>query len=147
VVLGRAGQRGGCYHGELAVELDGAPLLAHTLLLDGADPALAGPAGTGGARVVGMLTVVGEGSEGPPEGAGEEPGLRWGCSALDGPGRLLLALGDSPPAVSALLDRSAAASKRSSELLANGRPTEQVLAPGSRSGHRSCNAVVTPPSY
>lgn len=107
VVLGRAGQRGGRYHGELTVELDGAPLLAHTLLLDGADPALAGPAGTGGARVVGMLAVVGEGLDDPPEGAREEPGLRWACSALDGPGQLLLALGDSPSAVSALLDRSA----------------------------------------
>ncbi len=107
VVLGRAGQRGGRYHGELAVELDGAPLLAHTLLLDGADPALAGPAGTGGARVVGMLAVVGEGSGGLPQGAREESGLRWACSALDGPGQLLLVLGDSAPAVSALLDRSA----------------------------------------
>ncbi|MGH3780317.1 MAG: urease accessory protein UreD, partial [Pseudonocardiaceae bacterium] len=91
VVLGRAGQRGGCYHGELTVELEGAPLLAHTLLLDGADPALSGPAGAAGARVVGMLAVVGEGIDGPSEGAGEEPGLRWACSALDGPGQLLLA--------------------------------------------------------
>ncbi|HWR47394.1 MAG TPA: urease accessory protein UreD, partial [Pseudonocardiaceae bacterium] len=107
VVLGRAGQRGGRFAGELAVELDGAPLLAHTLLLDGADPVLTGPAGTGGARVVGMLAVMGEGINGPPEGAGEEPGLRWACSALDGPGRLLLALGDSSAAVSALLDQVA----------------------------------------
>ncbi|MGH3751459.1 MAG: urease accessory protein UreD [Pseudonocardiaceae bacterium] len=108
VVLGRAGQRGGRCHGELTVECDGAPLLAHTLLLDGADPVLAGPAGTGGARVVGMLAVVGEGIDGPPQDAGEEPGLRWACSALDGPGRLLLALGDRPTAVSALLDKAAA---------------------------------------
>ena len=107
VVLGRASQRGGCYHGELAVELDGAPLLAHTMLLDGADPALAGPAGTGGARVVGMLAVVGQGRGGPARGAGENPDLRWACSALDGPGWLLLALGDRPSAVSALLDQAA----------------------------------------
>ncbi|MGH3870689.1 MAG: urease accessory protein UreD [Pseudonocardiaceae bacterium] len=107
VVLGRAGQRGGRFHGELAVELDGAPLLAHTLLLDGADPALSGPAGTAGARIIGMLAVVGESIDGPPECAGEEPGLRWACSALDGPGWLLLVLGDSPPAVSALLDHAA----------------------------------------
>jgi urease accessory protein len=108
VMLGRAGQRGGRFVGELAVELDGAPLLAHTLLLDGADPVLTGPAGTGGARAVGMLAVVGEGIDGPPEGAGAEPGLRWACSALDGPGRLLLVLGDSPAEVSALLDQARA---------------------------------------
>jgi urease accessory protein len=107
VVLGRAHQRGGRYQGDLTVELDGAPLLAHTLLLDGADPALTGPAGTAGARVIGMLAVVGEGIHGPPEGAGEKPGLRWACSALDGPGWLLLALGDSSAEVSALLDHAA----------------------------------------
>jgi urease accessory protein len=106
VVLGRAGQRGGRFHGELTVELKGAPLLAHTLLLDGADPALTGPAGTGGARAVGVLVVVGEGVGGPPEHAGEEPGLRWACSALDGPGWLLLAVGDSPAAVARLLDQA-----------------------------------------
>jgi urease accessory protein len=106
-VLGRARQRGGRYHGELAVDLGGDPLLHHTLLLDGADPVLAGPAGTGGARVVGMLAVVGEGIDGPPEDAGEEPGLRWACSALDGPGWLLLALGDRVTDVTRLLDRIA----------------------------------------
>jgi urease accessory protein len=106
VVLGRAGQRGGRCQSELTVERDGVPLLAHTLLLDGADPALAGPAGTGGARVIGTLAVVGEGVDEPPEDAGEQPGLRWAYSALDGPGWLLLALGDSPAAVVRLLDRS-----------------------------------------
>ncbi|MGQ0776190.1 MAG: urease accessory protein UreD [Pseudonocardiales bacterium] len=107
VVLGRAGQRGGRFHGELTVERDGVPVLAHTLLLDGVDPVLTGPAGTGGARVVGMLLVVGEGTAGPPEGAGEQPGLRWSCSVLDGPGRLLLALGDNHSAVAELLDQAA----------------------------------------
>ncbi|MGQ0717285.1 MAG: urease accessory protein UreD [Pseudonocardiales bacterium] len=108
VVLGRAGQRGGRFHGELTVECDGAPRLAHTLLLDGADPVLSGPAGTDGACAVGMLAVVGSGIYGPPQGAGEQPGLRWACSALDGPGLLLLALGDRPAAVAALLDKAAA---------------------------------------
>jgi urease accessory protein len=104
VVLGRAGQRGGQVHGALSVEYDGVPLLAHTLLLGGADPVLAGPAGTGGARVVGMLTVVGESVAGPAQDAGEEPGLRWACSALDGPGWLLLALADRVTDVARLLD-------------------------------------------
>lgn len=107
VVLGRAGQCGGRFTGELAVELEGIPLLAHTLLLDGADPVLAGPAGTGGARVVGMLALVGKGIAGPAQDAGEKPGLRWACSTLDGPGRLLLALGDSPAGVAVFLDEAA----------------------------------------
>ncbi len=107
VVLGRAGQCGGRCHGALTVEYDGVPLLAHTLLLDGADPVLAGPAGTGGARVVGMLTVVGAGTGGSPQDTGEQPGLRWACSALDGPCWLLLALGDRVTDVTRLLDQLA----------------------------------------
>lgn len=107
VVLGRAGQLGGRFRGELTVELDGDPVLAHDMILDGADPVLTGPAGSGGARVVGTLLVVGEQLTGPPEGAGESSGLRWACGELDGPGRLLIALGDRADAVSGLLDRAA----------------------------------------
>jgi urease accessory protein len=94
VMLGRAGQRGGRFTGELTVDLDGASLLAHTLLLDGADPVLTGPAGTAGARAVGMLLDLGQDAEGPLPEVGEQPGLRWACSALEGPGRMVLALGD-----------------------------------------------------
>jgi hypothetical protein len=54
-----------------------------------------------------MLAVVGKWIGGPPQGAGEQPGLRWAWSALDGPGYLLLAVGDRPAAVAALLDREA----------------------------------------
>ena len=107
VVLGRAGQRGGNFIGELAVDLDGSPLLAHTVLLDGTDPVLAGPAGTGGARVVGMLAMVGESIGDPAQGAGEEPGLRWACAPLDGPGHLVLALADRVTTVIHLLDHFA----------------------------------------
>lgn len=106
VVLGRACQHGGRYHGELAIDFDGVPLLNHTLLLDGADPVLAGPAGTGGARVIGMLVMVGEGIDGPVQDAGEEPGLRWACSELDGPGCLLLAVGDRATDVGRILDEA-----------------------------------------
>jgi urease accessory protein len=107
VVLGRAGQRGGRFHGEFTVECDGAPLLTHTLLLDGADPVLTGPAGTGGTRVVGMLAIMGEGIDGLSLAAAEQPGLRWACSALDGPGWLLLALGDQVTDVIQLLHQVA----------------------------------------
>jgi urease accessory protein len=117
VVLGRAGQSGGRFHGDLTVEYDRAPLLAHTLLLDGADPVLTGPAGTGGARVVGMLAVVGQGIDGPPQDAGEQPGLRWACSALDGPGWLMLALGDRSTDITRLLDQAAQENARNSAWL------------------------------
>ncbi|HET9255962.1 MAG TPA: urease accessory protein UreD [Pseudonocardiaceae bacterium] len=106
VVLGRAGQRGGRFTGELTIELAGVPLLAHTLLLDGADPVLTGPAGTDGARVIGMLATVGEGINALLEDPGEQPGLRWACSGLEGPGWLLLALGDRVTDVSRLLDEA-----------------------------------------
>lgn len=104
-VLGRDGQRGGRLAAELIVDYDGVSLLAHTLLLDGTDPGLTGPAGTGGARVIGMLVVVGEGGDDPTENAGEQPGLRWACSPLDGPGRLLVALGNRVADVNHLLDQ------------------------------------------
>lgn len=107
IVLGRAGERGGRFAGELVVELAGVPLLAHTMLLDGADLALTGPAGTGSARVVGTLAAVGEGLDAPLGSAGEKPGLRWACSALDGPGWFLLALGDRVTDVARLLDEAA----------------------------------------
>ena len=106
VVLGRHGGRGGRYRGELSVEVEGVTLLAHTTLLDGADESLCGPAGTAGARAVGTLLLVGD-ADGP-DGSGERLGLRWAWSALDGPGRVLLAVGDTGP-VTAILAEAAAA--------------------------------------
>jgi urease accessory protein len=102
VVLGRHGQRGGRYGGALHVAVDGVPLLAHTTLLDGADAALCGPAGTAGARAVGSLVCAGDVPV-PPATVGEGDGVRWAWSELDGPGALLLAVG-SPAAVTAVLD-------------------------------------------
>lgn len=103
VVLGRHGRTGGAHRGHLAVTLDGRPLLAHTTVLDGADPALTGPAGTAGARAIGTLLVAGLPG---PAGAGERPGVRWAWSDLDGPGAVLLAVGE-PGRVAALLDEAA----------------------------------------
>jgi len=105
VLLGRHGQLGGRYRGALTVDHDGVPLLRHTMALDGADPGLTGPGGTGGHRVVG--TVLGAGTAAPPGTAptGERLGLRWGRGPLAGPGWLLLAVGSDAAAMSALLDR------------------------------------------
>ncbi len=112
VVLGRHGRTGGAYRGHLAVTLDGRPLLAHTTVLDGADPALSGPAGSGGARAIGTLLTAG--ADRYPVGAGEWPGVRWTWTALEGPGAVLLAVGD-PGAVTAVLDDAALMIARSGQ--------------------------------
>ncbi len=93
VLLGRHGQRGGRYRGELSVDVDGRALARHTTVLDGADPVLTGPGGTGGARAV--STVLGAGTEPEPSGprVGEHDGTRWARCALAGPGWLWLAAG------------------------------------------------------
>lgn len=101
VVLGRYGQRGGRHSGGLEVVVDGVPLLVHTTVLDGADPALCGPAGTAGARAVGTLVCAGAVAVG--SGAGESADARWAWSPLEGPGAVLLAVG-SPAGVAAVLD-------------------------------------------
>ena len=109
VVLGRHGQRGGRHTGALEVVVEGVPLLVHTTVLDGADPALCGPAGTGGARAVGTLVCAG--AESLPDRAGPTSGetgtVRWAWPALEGPGAVLLAVG-TPSAVAAVLDVAAA---------------------------------------
>ena len=102
VVLGRHGQRGGRYAGALHVAVGEVPLLAHTTVLDGADAALRGPAGTAGARAVGTLVRTGA-LPLPAEAAGESDGVRWAWTVLDGPGAVLLAVG-APVAVTAVLD-------------------------------------------
>ncbi len=109
VVLGRHGELGGRYRGQLSVDVGGQPLIVHRTVLDGADPALCGPAGTGGARAVGTLVLAGDvgesGRAAAADGgaAGEGPGVRWAWTVLDGPGLMLIAVGD-PGAVTALLD-------------------------------------------
>jgi urease accessory protein len=105
VVLGRHGQRGGRYAGATHVVVDEVPLLAHTTVLDGADAALCGPAGTAGARAVGTLVRAGA-LPLPAAAAGESDGVRWAWTLLDGPGAVLLAVG-TPAAVTAVLDAAA----------------------------------------
>jgi urease accessory protein len=106
VVLGRHGQRGGRCASGLVVVVDEVPLLAHTTVLDGADPALRGPAGTAGARAVGTLVLAGAAAWMRETGSGEGPQVRWAWSALEGPGAVLLAVG-APGAVAAVLDAAA----------------------------------------
>ncbi len=103
VVLGRHGCSGGRYRGRLDVIVGGVPLLAHTTLLDGADPALCGPGGIAGGRAVGTLVVVDPHVPAAADAlVGERPDVRWAWTDLDEPGRALLAVGE-PSAVIALL--------------------------------------------
>lgn len=104
VVLGRTGECGGRYTGELSVTVSGRPLITHRNLLDGRDPALSGPAGSGGHRVQGSVLVAGRGVEPPVERAGMEADFRWAVLPLPGPGYLLLATGARVTDVSAALD-------------------------------------------
>ena len=121
VQLGRHGQRGGRYRGLLAADYAGTPLVRHSTVLDGADPALTGPGGTGGQRLVGALLGAGAGTgAGTGTGAGvgtgdelleavgsgsvgESAGLRWARHDLAGPGWLVVALGSDPVAMSRVL--------------------------------------------
>ena len=110
VVLGRHGTTGGDYRGRLDVLVDGAPLLTHTTVLSGTDPALVGPGGTAGARAVGTLVVVPAAAGGV--GCGEEPGVRWAWTDLPGPGRALMAVGTAG-AVLAVLESAMESAQRS----------------------------------
>lgn len=110
VVLGRHGQRGGRYTGGLEIVVDGVPLLAHTTVLDGGDPALCGPAGTAGARSVGTLVHAGAVEARAGETGGETAGARWAWTPLEGPGAVLMAVG-TPAAVAAVLDAAGPAER------------------------------------
>jgi urease accessory protein len=101
LVLGRSGETGGRYTGGLSVVVGDQPLISHENLVDGADPALSGPAGSGGHRVHGMVLAAGRAI--PP--TDERAGPSWAVLPLDGPGCLVLAVGDRVTEVAALLDR------------------------------------------
>ncbi|HEY0572479.1 MAG TPA: urease accessory protein UreD [Pseudonocardia sp.] len=108
VQLGRHGQRGGRYRGELAADYAGQPLIRHTTVLDGADPALTGPGGTAGQRL--LATVLGAGGQPVPpldEPVGDVAGLRWARHELAGPGWLLVALAEERAALSSLVNTAA----------------------------------------
>jgi hypothetical protein len=95
----------------LAADYAGAPVVRHSTVLDGADPPLSGPGGTGGQRLVGTLLGAGlSESAGPGAGSasvGECTGLRWARHELAGPGWLVVALGTDPAALARVLSDAA----------------------------------------
>jgi urease accessory protein len=117
VVLGRSGETGGRYAGLLSVTVGGRPLVVHENLLDGADAALSGPAGSGGHRVQGSVLVCGRGVEPPSECAGRQGDVSWAVLPLDGPGYLVLAVGPLVTGVSAVLDGPLAGIRSGTQLL------------------------------
>jgi urease accessory protein len=108
VVLGRAGEPGGRYRGRLTVRAGGVPLVDTETVLDGADDALCGPAGSAGHRVFGSVLVVGPDLPHVDEAAHTEDGLRAALLPLDGPGYLVLALGRTALLVEEALARARA---------------------------------------
>ncbi len=92
LVLGRSGQAGGRCASTTRAAVGGAPVLASTTVIDGADPALTGIGGTGGARSVGSVLVVGEPAP-EAEEAADDADVVWARTPLDGPGSLLTAVG------------------------------------------------------
>lgn len=103
VVLGRAREVGGRYRGRLTVRVGGVPLLDTETVLDGADAALSGPAGSAGFRVFGSVLVVGPDLPPVKETAHHDVGVRRAVLPLDGPGYLVMALASTSALVSAAL--------------------------------------------
>ena len=105
VVLGRAGEAPGSVRAELTADLGGSPLLRHELRLGPGERGWDGPAGTGGARVVGSELVVGPDAVLPAaavDGAARLP-------LEHGPACLVTAVGTDVRTVTVLLDELAAA--------------------------------------
>ncbi|HEX9335954.1 MAG TPA: urease accessory protein UreD, partial [Pseudonocardiaceae bacterium] len=77
LVLGRSDEAGGRFTGGLSVTVGDEPLVCHENLLDGADPELSGPAGSGGHRVHGMVLAAGRHVRPVDERAGRTGCVSW----------------------------------------------------------------------
>jgi len=100
LVWGRHGEPGGSVLARLVVDRAGRPLHRGDLALGPAWPGSLGPAGSDGARAVGVLLVVGAGVATHPTG-GE---ARVAAMALGDAATLVLAVADRPGAVRTALD-------------------------------------------
>lgn len=108
VVLGRDAEAGGSLLHRLRVERAGAPLLCTEVALGPAWPTAAGPAATGGARVVASTLLVGAAARaamaGRPQGGGD-PAVRAALLPLADDAALASALGTRLDATRAALLR------------------------------------------
>ena len=99
VVLGRTGERGGSLLQRLRADRDGRPLLRNDLALGPSWPGAGGPAGSGDARVVATLLVVGQALR----PLVTDPSVRAATCDLAPGAVLVTALGRSVEAVDLLL--------------------------------------------
>lgn len=103
VLLGRSGEPGGAHRSLLRVDVAGAPLLRHELVLDGTDPATRSAAGIVGARAAGtLLTVDPRWTDAAARPAGWA-GPQAAGLPLAGPGLLVTALADDARTLRRLL--------------------------------------------
>jgi urease accessory protein len=106
LVLGRHDEAPGSLRSTLRVDHAGRPLLRHELTIGatGWD----GPAVLGSARVVGLLLFAGGAVNGAPDVALEPPQARagdgWAVTPLEGPGRMVYAIGENVPEVERRLE-------------------------------------------
>lgn len=103
VVLGRIGEAAGRCRCRLTVRVAGVPLVDTETVLDGVDDALCGPAGSAGFRVFGSMLVAGPDLPAIHEAAHTDAGVRSAVLPLDGPGYLVLALGNTSALVAGAL--------------------------------------------
>jgi urease accessory protein len=104
LVLGRSNEQGGRCATRLSITVGDEPLLDHETVLDGTDPVLSGPAGSGGHRIHGMALLAGREACEVKEQAGQTGNVQWAVLPLAGPGWLALAVGPSATAVTCTLD-------------------------------------------
>lgn len=98
LILGRHGEQPGRLTSTLRVDVDGAPLLRHTLSVGVDAPGWEGPAVLGGRRAVGLVLVAG-----PDLDAQARCGDGWACMPLAGPGSLTVAVAQGSPGLDRLL--------------------------------------------
>jgi urease accessory protein len=91
IVLGRHGEEPGAIELRLRVDAGGRPLLRHQLLIG--QPGWDGPAVLGSARATGLRLVAGAADRRATESGARSVGDGWAWMDLEGPGRLLVAVG------------------------------------------------------
>jgi urease accessory protein len=105
-VLGRHGEASGSLRQRLRVEREGRPLVCTEVMLGPASPHAAGPAGTGGRRVIATLLVIGGGCS-VATTLPTALGVRVGVCELADDAFLLTALSDSVERVMPVLAATA----------------------------------------
>jgi urease accessory protein len=113
LVLGRHDEAPGSLRSALRVDLGGRPLLRHELTIGAAG--WDGPAVLGPARVIGLLLFAGAGvvaaTDVGPEALQARAGDGWAVSRLEGPGKIVYAIGENVPEVERHLERGLEASQ------------------------------------